>query len=155
MERFADLAHRFRWPIVLVWVAVAVASAVASSGLGDLLSNRFELPGTEAKAVDGILERHFAERGDSSALVIARFAGSGPPPAAFRADVDAATRRAAAALPGSLVGPQQAAGDVLYTTVGTTLPPDEAQRRVDAMRDALLAQPVACLLYTSPSPRDS
>jgi RND superfamily putative drug exporter len=142
VQRLAVFAHRHRWPVVLAWVAVAVASFVASSGLGDLLTNRFDLPGTDSKRVDTILQEHFGERGDSSALVVGKADGDGPVPAAFRQEVQAAAERAAAEMPRSSVGPLLEADGVVYVAIGTPLDPDEAVAHVDAMREAMQPGPV-------------
>ena len=40
---------RRRWLVLGVWVAVVVASLAAAASLGDLLTNRFTLPGTDGK----------------------------------------------------------------------------------------------------------
>ena len=135
MHRLAVFAHRHRWPVVAVWVVVAMVSFVASSGLGDLLTNRFDLPGTDSKRVDTILQDHFGERGDSSALVVGR--ADGAVSAAFRQEVQAAAQRAAGDMPRSSLGPLLEAEGVVYVAIGTPLDPDQAVPRVDAMREAM------------------
>jgi uncharacterized membrane protein YdfJ with MMPL/SSD domain len=138
MPRLARLVHRLRWPIIGVWVAVVVASAVASSGLGDLLSNRFNLPGTDSERARIILQNHFGERNDSTAVLIvqARPAARLHDPR-FLAAVEAGARRAAGALPRSTVGGVQTDGRSLaYVPISTLLEPDTAGTRVPAMRRA-------------------
>ena len=47
MERWTRRMIRYRWAVVSVWSVVFLASVVAMSGLADLLTNRFSLPGTD------------------------------------------------------------------------------------------------------------
>lgn len=137
MIRFADLADRLRWPIVIAWAVVVILSAVALRGLPDLLSNRFDLPNTEATAVLEALERDYDQRGDSSFVLIARSDDGATPSPATVAAVGEAAARAGEALGPHRVGPVQVADDLAYVAIGSTLEPVQAQRRIGAMRDAL------------------
>ena len=50
---------RWRWLVIAVWIVIVVASLAAASGLGDLLTNRFTLPGTDTRRAEQILEDRF------------------------------------------------------------------------------------------------
>jgi RND superfamily putative drug exporter len=62
------LAHRKR--VLLAWVVCVVAAGVASSHLGDLLSNRFSIPGAESEKGFNILNDHFGQQGQGYTLVV-------------------------------------------------------------------------------------
>jgi RND superfamily putative drug exporter len=146
--RFADLADRLRWPIVLVWIGLVVLAAVAIRGLPELLSNRFDLPNTEATAVLEALERDYGQRGDSSFVLIARTDDGTPPTPTTVEAVQSAAASAGRALGPHRNAPAQVAGDLVYVAIGSTLEPVQAQRRVGAMRDALPAIEGATLYLT-------
>ena len=71
MERLTRLVLRHRWPILGAWMVIFAASAVASSGLSDLLTNRFTLPGTDTHRAEVILEDHFGQRSTGSFTIVA------------------------------------------------------------------------------------
>ena len=83
MDAWTSAIHRRRYLVVLAWVAlVAVAFAAQYGGFGpklsDLLSNRFDLPGTESARALAILQKNFHERDDSSFTVVFQPTGSAP-----------------------------------------------------------------------------
>ena len=140
MDAWTSAIHRRRYLVVLAWVAlVAVAFAAQYGGFGpklsDLLSNRFDLPGTESARALAILQKNFHERDDSSFTVVFQPTGSAPgeprrgiavargpgPHARQRGD------RSAAAPP---------ATECSTPRIGTTLPPDKAQELVPDIRAA-------------------
>ena len=47
---------RYRWCVAGIWAALFLVSGYAASGLSDLLTNRFTLPGTDTARADSILE---------------------------------------------------------------------------------------------------
>ena len=49
MERWTHRMIRLRWAVVAVWAVILVGSVGAMSGLSDLLTNRFSLPGTDTE----------------------------------------------------------------------------------------------------------
>jgi RND superfamily putative drug exporter len=72
MDRLTRAVLRLRWPILAAWIALAAVSFVAMSGLSDLLTNRFELPGTDTERAEGILEEHFGQAPTGSFTLVAR-----------------------------------------------------------------------------------
>ena len=137
MIRLAAFADRFRWPVVAAWIVVIALSAYASSGLNDLLSNRFDIPNTESTAVLNVLQQDFGQRGDSTfVLVVQSQDGATATPALIK-QTTAAAGRAAKALGHATVGLVQTNGDLAYASIGTTLEPAQAQVRVPAMREAI------------------
>jgi len=137
MIRLASFADRFRWPVVAAWIVVIALSAYASTGLNDLLSNRFDIPNTESTAVLNVLQKDFGQRGDSTfVLVVQSQDGQKATPALIK-QTTAAAQRAADALGSAKVGLVQTNGDLAYASIGTTLEPGKAQVRVPAMRSAI------------------
>ena len=139
MDRWTTAVHKRRWVVVLGWIAIVFVAVAAQYGgfgpkLGDLLSNRFDLPGTESAKALAILQKNFHERDDSSFTVVFRPTGSAP---VDRAAAERSLQTQAAALGHGVVGPLRATPDgVLYATIGTALPPDKAQELVPTIRAA-------------------
>ncbi|MEI7439789.1 MAG: MMPL family transporter, partial [Thermoleophilia bacterium] len=137
MIRLSAFADRFRWPVLAAWLVIVVVSAVASAGLNDLLSNRFDIPGTESTKVLDLLNEDFGQRGDSSfVLVTATQNGKAPTPALIK-DTEAAAQRAAKALGSARVATVQTSGSLAYVGIGTTQEPAAAQLKVPQMREAI------------------
>ena len=55
------ISHRKRF--LAAWVICVVVAGAASAGLGNLLSNRFSLPGAEAETGFNILKDKFGQQG--------------------------------------------------------------------------------------------
>jgi putative drug exporter of the RND superfamily len=72
MERLTRTVLRFRWAVLAIWLVLLVASGAAASGLSDLLTNRFTLPGTDTAKVEKVLQENFGQVPDGSFTVIAR-----------------------------------------------------------------------------------
>ena len=136
MNRLADAMQRARYAVAAAWLVAALISIAAVSGafgtkLNDLLSNRFDLPGTESEQALTLISDHFGQRTDSGYTLV--FQGAISP--AARA---AALRRAARALPDASIGPIQPAGrGVSFAEIGTRLEPQPAALRVEPMRRAI------------------
>src|ERR687886_18376 len=95
MARWIRFVARNRGKVLLAWVVVVVVAASASAGLGDLLTNRFSVPGSEA------------EKGFQLVAQVPR--GRADDPSVER-EVVAAARRGAAAIEGGKVGVVSHAG---------------------------------------------
>ena len=128
--------RRGRYAVVAAWLVAAVLSLAAVTGvfgtkLNDLLSNRFDLPGTESEHALSLLADHFGQRPDSGYTIV--FEGGMAP--ALQAAV---LKRAASAVPDARVGPLQSAGPGLtFAQIDTRLEPQEAKGRVEPMRRAI------------------
>src|ERR1700712_3486252 len=136
MVKLADFMLRARYGVAAAWLVAAAISLAAVSGafgtkLNDLLSNRFDLPGTESEHARSLLADHFGQRPDSAFTIV--FKG-GTSPAAQTA----ALNRPARALPHSRIGPLQAAGPALaFAQLDTTLEPQPAALHTEAIRHAI------------------
>jgi len=136
MERWTRLMIRYRWAVVAAWVVVLVASVAAMSGLADLLTNRFTLPGTDTERVERILEDHFGQKTTGSFSVIAE--GAPGSAAELVPEVRAAAERASKELPTSQVAAAEAVSDsVVVGTIVSNLEPADAKGYTDDMRGAI------------------
>jgi putative drug exporter of the RND superfamily len=141
---------RFRWAVLAVWLVLFAVSGALSSGLSDLLTNRFVLPGAESEKTGALLEDHFGQKPEGSFTVVAR----GAPGSAEEliGPVDAAAKRAAAALPtGVSVGAQPASDRVVTARIVSSLQPADAKNYTAAMRKAAGSIPGTELYVTGQS----
>src|ERR671922_44400 len=150
MERFARTMIRFRWLVLGGWIAVIVASAVVSSGLNDLLTNRFVLPGAESEKAGDILKDHFGQQPDGSFTVVVK-GKPGSAQSLIEPTRAAATRAAAALKSGKLADVRPAAGDVVTAQIVSQLQPADAKAYTGAMRKAAGSIPGATLYVTGQS----
>jgi RND superfamily putative drug exporter len=95
MEDLTRFVLRHRWAVLGVWIALLAAGGAASSGLADLLTNRFLLPGTDTAKVETVLQKNFGQIPDGAFTVVARGAALG--------DLREASQRAADRVPGARV----------------------------------------------------
>ena len=72
MERLTRSVLRLRWPVLAAWIAVFAVGGFLSSGLGDKLTNRFTLPGTDTQKVETILEEHYGQKSNSAFTLVAK-----------------------------------------------------------------------------------
>lgn len=76
LERWARLAYRRRWLVIVAWVVVLAGLFFAMNRFGGHYSNSFKLPGSEAQAAQDLLQARFPARsGESSDLVFQADAG--------------------------------------------------------------------------------
>ena len=135
MESLTRLVLRHRWIVLGAWIAVLALSGVASSGLSDLLTNRFTLPGTDTDRAETILKDHFGQRSTGSFTLVVRSDGRARE---LVPQVRAAAERASRELPTSrvaAVGP--ASRDVVVASIVSELEPADAKGHTGAMREAV------------------
>ena len=127
MERWTAAVLRLRWPILGAWLVALAISSVALSGLSDLLTNRFVLPGAESHRAAKILNEHFGQKPEGSFTLVAQ----APPGAAARLvpRVREAATRAAAELPTGRVSAVRPASDTIVSaSIVSNVQPAEAKR---------------------------
>jgi putative drug exporter of the RND superfamily len=135
VERFTRTMIRYRWAVLAVWLVLLVVSVMAMSGLTDLLTNRFTLPGTDTDRTEKILEQHFGQKTTGSFSLVVK----GTPGSADRLVpvVRERAARAAAELPtGKLAGVQVVSDSVVSATIVSNLEPADAKGYTDDMRAA-------------------
>jgi RND superfamily putative drug exporter len=138
LVRWTDwiIAHRKR--VIALWVVVVVLSGAASAGLGDLLTNRFSVPGSEAERGRDLLGTHFQERGDGDFTLVAQAQTGTIDSPGFQSKVEGAARRGAAEVDGARAGlVQEASPKLAYVQITTPLENDDASNETTAMRRAI------------------
>jgi putative drug exporter of the RND superfamily len=147
MERWTRLVLRFRWLVVAGWVVVFLASLYVMPKLGDRLTNRFTLPGTDTHRVDDILEQHFGQK--STGSFILAFQTAPGQAAAVLPAARKASERAAAALPTSrLVSVAPIAPGLVSGLIVSQLEPADAKGYTDDVREAVGEVPGATTFVT-------
>ena len=135
MERWTRAMIRNRWAVVAIWLVVFLVSGAATSGLSDLLTNRFSLPGTDTERAENVLEDHFGQKSTGSFSVVVK--GAPGSAEALVPKARAAAERAAKELPtGKLAGVQAVSDDVVSALIVSNLEPADAKGHTDEMRDA-------------------
>jgi RND superfamily putative drug exporter len=135
MERLTRTMVRYRWLVLVSWVVLLLGSAVAMSGLSDLLTNRFTLPGTDTHRAENILEDHFGQKSTGSFSIVVQ--GEPGTAAELLPQVQRAASRAAAELPtGRVAGVQAVSDSLVNATIVSNLEPADAKGHTDDMREA-------------------
>ena len=76
IEPWTRWVLRHRKSVLAVWIGLFVIGGWAASGLADLLTNRFTLPGTDAGRAETILHDHFGQKSTGSFTLVARTDGN-------------------------------------------------------------------------------
>ena len=140
MARWTLSVIRHRKAIIAAWIALFVVGGAAAANLGDLLSNRFSVPGSDAERGLTLLKDHMHERSDGAFTLVVQ--GEGRPPDA--AAVAAAAQRGARAIPGGRAGAiQQASPTVAYVQISTPLENQDAAKQTPKLRKAIGTVPGA------------
>src|SRR5919109_3128098 len=135
MERWTRTVIRHRWIVLGAWLAVVVASGMASAGLSDLLTNRFTLPGTDTKRAEDILEEHFGQKSTGSFPLVVQ--GESRSAESLLPAVRRAAERASDELPTSKVASVEAVSrKVVSANIVSELEPADAKGHTDDMRKA-------------------
>jgi uncharacterized membrane protein YdfJ with MMPL/SSD domain len=136
VERWTRTVIRYRWVVLAAWLLVFVVSGAATSGLADLLTNRFSLPGTDTAKVEKVLEEEFGQKSTGSFMVVARTDEAGAAERLVPA-VRAAAQRASDELPTSeVVNVQAVSPEIVTATIVSNLEPADAKGFTDEMRAA-------------------
>lgn len=138
---------RWRWAVIPLWLVVMVAAVLLGGRLGDVLTDEFSQPGSEAARGVAMVETHFAGGGAfSEAMPVFRHPDLTVDDPGFREGVTESLRRAAAVVPGTEVvsyystGARDMVGDDGHLTVATLRLPlddDAAADLVPQLREAL------------------
>ncbi|HYZ18827.1 MAG TPA: MMPL family transporter [Gaiellaceae bacterium] len=150
MGRWAHTMIRFRWAVLGVWLVLFLAAGAASSGLSDLLTNRFTLPGSDSEDAATILKDHFGQKPEGSFSVVVK--GAPGTADSLVPKTRLAAQRAARELPtGKVVDVRAVSPDVVSATIASELQPADAKGHTGDMRDAAGTIPGAQLWITGQS----
>ncbi len=115
MERLTRFVLRARWAVLAAWIVIFLVGGFLSSGLGDLLTNRFTLPGTDTQKVEDVLKGHFGQQSNSSFTLVAK--GAAGSEDQLVAPLRRAAREAATIVPDARVASVQPVGDGVASAV--------------------------------------
>ncbi|HKB21148.1 MAG TPA: MMPL family transporter [Gaiellaceae bacterium] len=135
MARWARTMIRFRWAVLSIWIVAVLAAGAAASGLSDLLTNRFILPGAESQKAADILEQHFGQRPEGSFTLVVK--GAPGTATSLVPRVRRAAKRAAGAIPtGKVAAVTPVSSSLVTASIVSKQDPADAKGYTDAMRDA-------------------
>jgi uncharacterized membrane protein YdfJ with MMPL/SSD domain len=134
LVRWTRWVLHHRKSILAGWIVLFVIGGWAASGLSDLLTNRFTLPGTDAGRAETILHDHFGQRSTGSFTFVARSDRSA---AEIVPALETAARRAARELPtGRFVVARDVSSHVATASIVSSLEPADAKGHTEDMREA-------------------
>jgi uncharacterized membrane protein YdfJ with MMPL/SSD domain len=151
VERWTRAVIANRKKVIAAWLVLFAFGGYGASHLGDLLTNRFSVPGSESERGRDLLTENFGERGDGAFTLVfesrrpivlapAEAAAGGRPRLlrpAFRRQATQATVEAAGALPGGHPGPLlYASPHVAYAQIDSPLENEDAAKKTPDVRDA-------------------
>jgi RND superfamily putative drug exporter len=127
-----------RKKVLVAWVVLFLLGGFAAAGLGDLLTNRFVAPGTEAEDGREILSDRFGDEGDGNFTVVFRASEDRLRDPAFIGAAQEAVRRGAESIDDAKAGPvRPAEGGVAYAQITTPLEGADASNETPDVRDAV------------------
>jgi len=139
---------RHRVVILSAWILVFLAGGFASSKLSPLLSNTFNVPGTDSDRVRGALEQHFGDRPDGSFTAVFQLAHRAAPGEVAR--LQRVVDRSASAVPsGKPTALNTAGGNVVFGDIVSTLNVAQAKKYTEPLRDALGTPPGVARTYVT------
>ncbi len=151
MERWTRAVIANRKKVIAAWLVLFVLGGYGASHLGDLLTNRFKVPGSDAERGLNLLQENFNERGDGAFTLVfqsrqpivvapAEAAAGGRPRLlrpGFHREASRATTEAATAVQGARPGPVlYASPHVAYAQINTPLENEDAAKKTPDIRDA-------------------
>jgi RND superfamily putative drug exporter len=136
-ERWTRFVLRRRIAVLVVWLAVLVAGAIAMTALPPRLVSSFAVPGTDSDRAASALAHGFGERPEGTFTVVFRVRDADP---ATVKSLKGRLVRAASAVPGSKIGAFRAGPGVVYGEVETALGLQQAKGLTDRLRAALRRQ---------------
>jgi uncharacterized membrane protein YdfJ with MMPL/SSD domain len=137
VERWTRAVIANRKKVIAAWLVLFVLGGYGASHLGDLLSNRFRVPGSDAERGLNLLKDRFNERGDGAFTLVFQTERPVAATPAFRARAAKAVAQASTAVEGAKPGPVLAASDrVAYAQINTPLENQDAAKKTVAIREA-------------------
>jgi len=134
LERWTRVVIRWRFVVIVLWVALVVVGAFLAGRLPGLLSTSLAVPGTSSEQADAILTQHFGENIEGTFTVVFHVAN---PSAPTLHAMDKRFATAARAVPTGHVMALRPVEGILYGNVGTSLDLQQAASYTGALRHAL------------------
>jgi RND superfamily putative drug exporter len=132
------LIIRHRKKFIALWLVLSFVGVLGAINVGDLLSNRFSVPGSDAERGLNLLQDRFHERNDGAFTLVVKTNHPYVDRAKVYRRVERAARRGAAVVPGARPGQVlPAAPDVVYAQINTPFQNADAAKRTDDIRKAL------------------
>ncbi len=136
MAGWTRFVLRHRRALLGAWIVVFLAGGFASSKLSPLLSNTFNVPGTDSERVRAALEEHFGDRPDGSFTIV--FQLSGPRTPSKLASLQQLVDQAARVVPSGKATKLLTAGrNVVFGDVVSTLNVAQAKKYTEPLLKAL------------------
>ena len=137
MTRWTEGVIRHRKAVIAVWFVLFGLGGFLASGLGDLLTNRFSVPGAESEKGFDVLKDRFGAQGDGFTFVVEGSPSADERPA-FIASIQVAAERGARVLPDGKAAPvREAADGVFLTNLTTTLDYTDTGNLTEDVRAAI------------------
>jgi RND superfamily putative drug exporter len=138
VEAWTRRMIRHRRKVLVAWLVLFCLGGAAAGSLGDLLSNRFSVPGSEAEKGRQVLSKYLGEKGDGDFTLVVRTTPGRARTPAFAAEVQGAAGRAARIVKRAKVGAvQQAGSGVVYVQIPTPLEAVDSSNKTATMRKAI------------------
>ena len=137
MERWTRAVIANRKKVIAGWLVLFVLGGYGASHLGDLLSNRFSLPGSEAERGLDVAKERFNERGDGAFTLVFQTQKPVAGTPRFRAEAARAVAEASSAVEGGKPGPVLPASPrIAYAQINTPLENEDAAKKTPDVRAA-------------------
>ena len=134
MARWTLAVVRHRKAIIAAWIALFLVGGAAAANLGDLLSNRFSVPGSDAERGLTLLKDHMHERSDGAFTLVVQGQGAPPRPRGGRGGRAPRHGRDQGGRAGAI---QQASPTVAYVQISTPLENQDAAKQTPKLRTAI------------------
>jgi trehalose monomycolate/heme transporter len=137
MERWSRAVIANRKKIIAGWLVLFALGGYGASHLGELLSNRFSVPGSDAERGLDLLKERMGERGDGAFTLVFQTERPIAGTPAFRLRAERVTAKAATAVSGAKPGPVlPASPHIAYAQINTPLENEDAAKKTPDIRAA-------------------
>ncbi len=149
MERWTRAVIANRKKVLIAWLVLFALGGYGASHLGELLSNRFSVPGSDAERGLDLLKQRFNERADGAFTLVfqsrrpivaapgRRSASAHTLSPTFRIEATRVAAQASSAVEGAKPGPVlYASPHLAYAQINTPLENQEAAKKTPAIRAA-------------------
>jgi trehalose monomycolate/heme transporter len=137
VERWTRAVIGNRKKVIACWLVLFFLGGYGASHLGDLLSNRFRVPGSDAERGLDLLKDRFNERGDGAFTLVFKTDRPIAATPAFRAEATKAAAQAASVVEGAKAGAVLLASPrVAYVQINTPLENQDAAKETPDIRAA-------------------